>query len=221
MTTTMRAARRAVSDILTKSPIVAVLRAADARDYGRVVDVLVDNGIHSIELTLSTPGTLEYLPALLARLGSDVEIGIGTVVSREQAQRALDCGAHYLVTPIMDLDVIALAVQRGVPVFPGGLTPTELHAAWEAGATAVKIFPAETVGPKYGSHLRGPFPELEFIPSGGVELDDIQSWLGAGAVAVSLGGPLVGDSLRGGSMDALAQRAQKVVCLVADLRAAG
>ncbi|MDQ2850397.1 MAG: bifunctional 4-hydroxy-2-oxoglutarate aldolase/2-dehydro-3-deoxy-phosphogluconate aldolase [Actinomycetota bacterium] len=217
----MRAARRAVSDILTKSPIVAVLRAADARDYGRVVDVLVDNGIHSIELTLSTPGTLEYLPALLARLGSDVEIGIGTVVSREQAQRALDCGAHFLVTPIMDLDVIALAVQRGVPVFPGGLTPTELHAAWEAGATAVKIFPAETVGPKYGSHLRGPFPELEFIPSGGVELDDIQSWLGAGAVAVSLGGPLVGDSLRGGSMDALAQRAQKVVCLVADLRAAG
>jgi 2-dehydro-3-deoxyphosphogluconate aldolase/(4S)-4-hydroxy-2-oxoglutarate aldolase len=199
------------SATLRTHPIIAVLRAADARDYDRVVDTLADNGIRSIELTLSTPGTFEHLPALIERVGTDVEIGIGTIVTAEQAQRAIDAGARYLVTPIVNLDVIALAVKNAVPVFPGGLTPTELFSAWAAGATAVKIFPAETVGPQYGSHLRGPFPDIEFIPSGGVGLDDIPTWLKAGAVAVSLGGPLVGDALKGGSIDALAERCRRAV----------
>jgi 2-dehydro-3-deoxyphosphogluconate aldolase/(4S)-4-hydroxy-2-oxoglutarate aldolase len=199
------------SAILRAHPIIAVLRAADARDYDRVVDTLADNGIRSIELTLSTPGTFEHLPALIERVGTDVEIGIGTIVTADQARRAIDAGARYLVTPIVNLEVIALAVQNAIPVFPGGLTPTELFSAWDAGATAVKIFPAETVGPQYGSHLRGPFPGIEFIPSGGIGLDDIPAWLKAGAVAVSLGGPLVGDAFRGGSLDALAERSRRAV----------
>jgi 2-dehydro-3-deoxyphosphogluconate aldolase/(4S)-4-hydroxy-2-oxoglutarate aldolase len=188
-----------------------VLRAADARDYDSVVDTLAANGIRSIELTLSTPGTFEHLPAMIERVGTDVEIGIGTIVTADQARRAIDAGARYLVTPIINLEVIALAVQNAIPVFPGGLTPTELFSGWDAGATAVKIFPAETVGPQYGGHLRGPFPDIEFIPSGGVGLDDIPTWLKAGAVAVSLGGPLVGDALRGGSLDALAERSRLAV----------
>jgi 2-dehydro-3-deoxyphosphogluconate aldolase/(4S)-4-hydroxy-2-oxoglutarate aldolase len=148
---------------------------------------------------------------MIERVGTDVEIGIGTIVTADQARRAIDAGARYLVTPIINLEVIALAVQNAIPVFPGGLTPTELFSGWDAGATAVKIFPAETVGPQYGGHLRGPFPDIEFIPSGGVGLDDIPTWLKAGAVAVSLGGPLVGDALRGGSLDALAERSRLAV----------
>jgi 2-dehydro-3-deoxyphosphogluconate aldolase/(4S)-4-hydroxy-2-oxoglutarate aldolase len=199
------------SAVLRANPIIAVLRAADARDYDSVVDTLAANGIRSIELTLSTPGTFGHLPAMIERLGTDVEIGIGTIVTADQARRAIDAGARYLVTPIINLEVIALAVQNAIPVFPGGLTPTELFSGWDAGATAVKIFPAETVGPQYGGHLRGPFPDIEFIPSGGVGLDDIPTWLKAGAVAVSLGGPLVGDALRGGSLDALAERSRLAV----------
>ncbi|MCU1506116.1 MAG: 2-dehydro-3-deoxyphosphogluconate aldolase [Microbacteriaceae bacterium] len=199
------------SAVLRANPIIAVLRAADARDYDSVVDTLAANGIRSIELTLSTPGTFEHLPAMIERVGTDVEIGIGTIVTADQARRAIDAGARYLVTPIINLEVIALAVQNAIPVFPGGLTPTELFSGWDAGATAVKIFPAETVGPQYGGHLRGPFPDIEFIPSGGVGLDDIPTWLKAGAVAVSLGGPLVGDALRGGSLDALAERSRLAV----------
>ncbi|TFB67698.1 bifunctional 4-hydroxy-2-oxoglutarate aldolase/2-dehydro-3-deoxy-phosphogluconate aldolase [Cryobacterium sp. Hz9] len=201
---------------MRQHPIIAVLRASAASDYDPVVDVLAENGVRSIELTLSTPGTFEHLPALLKRLGDDVEVGIGTIVTVGQAEFALAAGAHYLVTPIVNLDVIALAVREGIPVFPGGLTPTELYGAWAAGATAVKIFPAETVGPQYGSHLRGPFPDLEFVPSGGIGLDDIPRWLNAGALAVSLGGPLVGDALKGGSLVALAERAQRVTGLAAD-----
>jgi 2-dehydro-3-deoxyphosphogluconate aldolase/(4S)-4-hydroxy-2-oxoglutarate aldolase len=219
VTDTVSPSRLAASALLVANPVIAVLRASRASDYDAVVDVLAENGVRSIELTLSTPGTFEYLPALLERTGADVEIGIGTIVTAQQAQRAIDAGARYLVTPVVNLEVIALAVAAGVPVFPGGLTPTELFSAWDAGATAVKIFPAETVGPQYGSHLRGPFPELQFVPSGGIGFDDVPVWLAAGATAVSLGGPLIGDALKGGSLDALAERARRVTELATDARA--
>ena len=110
----------------------------------------------------------------------------------------------------MNLPVIKLAVERQVAVFPGGLTPTELAAGWNAGATAVKIFPAQTVGAGYLKHLRGPFPDLEAIPSGGVDLDATREWLEAGAVAVSIGGPLLGDALKGGDLGALRNRCRAV-----------
>ncbi|MBB5633706.1 2-dehydro-3-deoxyphosphogluconate aldolase/(4S)-4-hydroxy-2-oxoglutarate aldolase [Cryobacterium mesophilum] len=201
------------SATLRDTPIIAVLRAKDAADYGPVVDTLAENGIRSIELTLSTPNTIELLPRLDAHAGPGIEIGVGTITDLDQAQRAIDAGAAYLVTPVVNVEVIALALRHGLPVYPGGLTPTELQSAWQAGATAVKIFPAETVGPQYGNHLRGPFPELRFVPSGGVLLDDVPAWLSAGATAVSLGGPLIGDALSGGSLEALAERAARVVAL--------
>lgn len=204
-------ARLEPSALLRENPIIAVLRARDAADYDAVIDVLVENGVHSVELTLSTANTFEHLPGLVARGGSDVEIGLGTITTTQQAQRAIDAGARYLVTPITRLDIVDLAVRNGIPVFPGGLTPTELFSAWEAGATAVKIFPAETVGPQFGSHLRGPFPELRFVPSGGITLADIPLWLRAGATAVSLGGPLIGDALKGGSLTELAERTRNAV----------
>ena len=206
------------SAILRGTPIIAVLRAKDAADYAPVIDTLSENGIRSIELTLSTPNTIELLPELLARTGPLVEIGVGTITNVDQAQRAIDAGAAFLVTPVLDEEVIALAVRSRLPVYPGGLTPTELHSAWRAGATAVKIFPAETVGAQYGKHLSGPFPELRFVPSGGVLLDDVAAWLSAGATAVSLGGPLIGDALSGGSLEALAERAARVIEIVRSLR---
>jgi 2-dehydro-3-deoxyphosphogluconate aldolase / (4S)-4-hydroxy-2-oxoglutarate aldolase len=143
-----------------------------------------------------------------------LEIGVGTITTVTDAQRAIDAGAKYLVTPVINLEIIALALKHRLPVFPGGLTPTELHSAWQAGATAVKVFPAQTVGAKYGSHLRGPFPDLRFVPSGGVGLDDIPAWLNAGATAVSLGGPLIGDALKGGSLQGLAERTKRAVEIV-------
>lgn len=211
--------RREPSALLRENPIIAVLRARDAGDYDAVIDVLAENGVRSVELTLSTPNTFEHLPALVKRGGADVEIGLGTITTVDEAQRAIDAGARYLVTPITKLDIVALAVRNGIPVFPGGLTPTELFSAWEAGATAVKIFPAQTVGPQYGSHLRGPFPELRFVPSGGITLADIPLWLRAGATAVSLGGPLIGDALKGGSLTELAERTRVAVEVAGEARA--
>lgn len=202
-----RPTRSAPSELLRSTKIVAVLRADDAKKYLPVLKVLVAEGIRCLELTLTTPGTLEELPDIISQLGSDAEVGVGTVCTPAQATRAIAAGAHYLVTPAMFPGVIETAVTAGVPVYPGGLTPTELRQGWDLGATAVKIFPAETVGPQFGSHLRGPFPDMQFMPSGGINLEDIPAWLRAGALAVSLGGPLIGDALRGGSLSSLAERA--------------
>ncbi|HEU0257181.1 MAG TPA: bifunctional 4-hydroxy-2-oxoglutarate aldolase/2-dehydro-3-deoxy-phosphogluconate aldolase [Microbacteriaceae bacterium] len=189
--------------------MIAVLRARAPHDYDHVLDVLAEGGVRFAEVTLSTPGTLDYLPTLVAR--GDLTVGVGTITTVAEAERAIDGGAAYLVTPVTVVPIVELAVSRGVPVFPGGLTPTELYAGWQAGASAVKIFPAQTVGAAFGKHLRGPFPDLQFVPSGGVGLNDIPAWLAAGALAVSVGGPLIGDALRGGDLDALAARTHEVV----------
>ncbi|MFF2243858.1 bifunctional 4-hydroxy-2-oxoglutarate aldolase/2-dehydro-3-deoxy-phosphogluconate aldolase [Arthrobacter sp. NPDC058130] len=206
--------RPAPSAVLRATRAVAVLRAGHASDYAPVIEALQRGGVLSIELTLSTPGVWDELPLLQDRFGESVEIGVGTVTDAEQAETALDLGAAYIVTPVTDPGVIAACVSRGVPVYPGGLTPTELHTGWKLGATAVKVFPASTVGASYVSQLRGPFPDIEVIPSGGVDIEDVPAWIRAGALAVSLGGPLLGDAFKGGDLAELTARAQRVRELV-------
>jgi 2-dehydro-3-deoxyphosphogluconate aldolase/(4S)-4-hydroxy-2-oxoglutarate aldolase len=212
MTTTL--SRPPLSDRLISSKVIAVLRAPQVSAVAPVCDVLAEEGILSLELTLTTPGLLEALPELVDRYANTADIGVGTILTESEAQRAIESGAQYLVTPTMNLPVIRLAVERQIAVFPGGLTPTELSNGWNAGATAVKIFPAETVGAGYLKHLRGPFPDLEAVPSGGVDLDAAGEWLNAGAVAVSIGGPLLGDALKGGDLGALRDRCRAVRAVV-------
>lgn len=206
--------RPPLSERLTSSKVIAVLRASHVSALAPVCDVLVEEGILSLELTLTTPGLFDALPQLVNRYATAGDVGVGTVRTESEAQRAMDDGAQYLVTPTISLPVVTLAVERQVAVFPGGLTPTELAAGWDAGATAVKIFPAETVGAAYLKHLRGPLPDLEAIPSGGVDLDATREWLQAGAVAVSIGEPLLGDALKGGDLSALRERCRAVRALI-------
>lgn len=200
--------RLALPQRLRERPVVAVLRADHARDYGPVVEALAEGGVLSIELTLSTAGVLADLPGLVGRFGAYADIGVGTVTEAWEAAAAIDGGAAYLVTPTVNHDVVALATARGVPVFPGGLTPTELLGGWRSGATAVKLFPASAVGPGYLGQLKGPFPDMPVIPSGGISVEDAPGWIAAGSVAVSIGGPLLQDAFRGGSLPDLTRRAR-------------
>jgi len=195
--------------------IIAVLRADHASAYRPVVRTLVECGIREIELTLTTPETLGHVRSLIDEFGADGSIGVGTVTDEELARRALDAGAQFLVTPGLVAGAPALASRQGVPTIMGALTPTEVVAAMAAGADAVKIFPASAVGPDYLGQLRGPFPSLVAIPSGGVGIADAPAWFAAGAAAVSMGGPLVGDALAGGSLSALRERAALLVESVA------
>jgi len=206
--------RPPLSDRLIRSKVIAVLRASHVSALMPVCDVLVEEGILSLELTLTTPGLLDALPEFVYRYAETADVGVGTILGEAEAHQAMDSGAQYLVTPTMNLAVVRLAVERQVAVIPGGLSPTELADGWNAGATAVKIFPAETVGAAYLKHLRGPFPDLEGIPSGGVDLDATREWLAAGAAAVSIGGPLLGDALKSGDLSALRHRCRAVRAVV-------
>lgn len=208
--------RPIASSILEANPVIAVMRTSHAREYAPVIEALMRGGVRSLELTLSTQGVFDELPRLKDQFGTAAEIGVGTITSLSQAQQALDGGADYLVTPAMDTAVINAAIERGIPVYPGGLTPTELQAGWQAGATAVKLFPASAVGPGYIGQLRGPFPDMRIVPSGGIGIEDAPAWIEAGALAVSLGGPLLRDAFSGGSLTELATRAEKLTGLVAE-----
>jgi 2-dehydro-3-deoxyphosphogluconate aldolase/(4S)-4-hydroxy-2-oxoglutarate aldolase len=206
------------SQLLLDTRVVAVMRATHAREYAPVIEALVNGGVVSIELTLSTAGVFEEIGDLAARFGADAEIGVGTITSVEQAVAAIDAGAGYLVTPLTDAAIIDAAVSRGVAIYPGGLTPSELFTGWSRGGTAVKVFPASAVGPSYISQLRGPFPDIEVVPSGGIDIENAPDWIRAGALAVSLGGPLLGDAFKGGSLTALTERATRLRGLVDDAR---
>ncbi|MGJ3404183.1 bifunctional 4-hydroxy-2-oxoglutarate aldolase/2-dehydro-3-deoxy-phosphogluconate aldolase [Glutamicibacter sp. Je.9.36] len=199
--------RIGIPGTLRENPVVAVLRAGHAEEYAPVIEALVAGNVTNIELTLSTRGVFDLLPEICAAFEGRAQIGVGTVTSVQQAARAIDAGARFIVTPVTDTAVVHACVEAGIPVFPGGMTPTELYGGWKAGASAVKIFPASQVGAGYVKDLRGPFPGIEVIPSGGVGIQDAIEWVKAGAVAVSVGGPLLGDAFRGGDLAALTDRA--------------
>jgi 2-dehydro-3-deoxyphosphogluconate aldolase/(4S)-4-hydroxy-2-oxoglutarate aldolase len=193
---------------LAATRVVAILRAENADRAETVVDVLVEAGVRCLELTLTTRGALEVVERLAARVPRDVEVGVGTVLTAADVDRSVDAGATFVVSPSVEPEVIAAALRRRVASYPGAFTPTEIAAAWKAGASAVKLFPAGQLGPGYLKDVRAPLPDIPVVPTGGVDIASIDAWLGAGAVAVGMGGPLIGDALApDGDLGALAQRA--------------
>jgi 2-dehydro-3-deoxyphosphogluconate aldolase/(4S)-4-hydroxy-2-oxoglutarate aldolase len=169
--------------------------------------------VRAVEVTLTSEGALEAFARLREELPGDALLGVGTVRSLGDAERAAEAGATYLIAPDFRADVVAWAVERELPVVPGALTPTEVAAAWAAGATAVKVFPVSAVGgPAYVKAVRAPLPEVPLLPTGGVGIDDIGAYLAAGAAAVGVGAPLLGDAGGpGGDLAALAARARRAV----------
>jgi 2-dehydro-3-deoxyphosphogluconate aldolase / (4S)-4-hydroxy-2-oxoglutarate aldolase len=198
---------------LAAVPVMAILRASDAGRFLEVGRVLYEAGVRAIEVTLTSRGALEALGRLRGELAGDAVLGVGTVRSPGDAEAAVEAGAAYLVAPDLRPEVVAWAVERGVPVVPGALTPTEVAAAWAAGATAVKVFPVSAVGgPAYLKAVRAPLPEVPLVPTGGVGIDDIGAYLAAGAVVVGIGSPLLGDAGDpGGDLGGLAERARRAV----------
>lgn len=195
---------------MTESRVVAIVRGGDERYLMPVCRALVDAGIGAIEITTNTTGWEQAVQAL-ADEGS-VAVGAGTVLTPDHVARAAEAGASYVVAPDIDLDVARAAADRGLGWLPGALSPTEILRAWRAGATAVKVFPAASVGgPSYLRQVRAPLDDVLLVPTGGVKLDEILAYLAAGAVAVGLGSPLIGDALEHGDLQALVARAARVI----------
>lgn len=186
---------------------LAILRASRADHLQAAANTLLDAGFGIMEFPLTTPGALATIETVSRQLGTSALIGAGTVLTGEQARSAIDAGAQFLVTPAVCLDVLQVATAAGLPVISGCFSPTDVLTAQQAGTAAVKLFPAVTLGPEYARQLLGPFPDLEFVPTGGVDLAAAKPWLDCGAIALGLGAPLVGESLETGDMTKLARHA--------------
>lgn len=193
-------------------PAVAILRGGTGEHVEDVVRTLVDAGVTAIEITTNTPRWREGIAWAAERYGTAASIGVGTVLDPGQVDEAAAAGASFAVSPHTDVAVGERAHERGLGWYPGAATPTEIVHAWQAGARAVKVFPAAQLGgPAFLRQVLAPLDFVDVVPTGGIGVDDAADYLAAGAVAVGLGSPLVGDALVSGDLDGLRDRAERLV----------
>jgi 2-dehydro-3-deoxyphosphogluconate aldolase/(4S)-4-hydroxy-2-oxoglutarate aldolase len=202
--------------------IVPVVRAAAIDDARRAIDAIHAGGISIIEVTLTVPNATEVIYEVARQYGSKIFVGAGTVTTSAEAEKCIGAGARFLVSPGLSLGVIRTAKKARVLCIPGAMTPTELMAAREAGAQLVKIFPCGNLGgPKYIKALRGPFPEMKMIPTGGVNLTNAAEYIEAGAFALGVGGDLVdAAALRAGNAKKITETAHALADTIRRCRAA-
>lgn len=199
-------------ETILQKKIIAIIRL---ENYDRAIEVaqaLVAGGISVMEFTLTGSGATEAVRRVRTQLGAAACVGVGTVLSREAAQASISAGAQFIVTPAVRLPVIAECVRQNIPIACGALTPTELLEAHEAGSELVKLFPAQTFGPKYIKDVLAPFPFIKLVPTGGVSPENAREYLAAGAVAVGIGGNLVSkQAVATGNFAAITAAAQACV----------
>jgi 2-dehydro-3-deoxyphosphogluconate aldolase/(4S)-4-hydroxy-2-oxoglutarate aldolase len=171
--------------------IVAVVRSESSQSLVKVVEALADGGVTAAEITFTVPDAVDVIRLVRQQVGDRIVLGAGTVLDPETARAALLAGAEYIVAPVVNVEVIKLCRRYDKAVMPGAFTPTEVLAAWEAGADVVKVFPADVGGPAYLKALHGPLPQVRLMPTGGVDLNTAEAFLKGGACCLGVGGALV------------------------------
>jgi 2-dehydro-3-deoxyphosphogluconate aldolase/(4S)-4-hydroxy-2-oxoglutarate aldolase len=201
--------------------VVAIVRLDSSAQLLKTAQAIQAGGIRAIEFTMTTPGALDTLEEAARHLDKNTFLGAGTVLDAETARAVILAGAKFIVAPNLNLDVIATARRYSVAVIPGALTPTEILAAWEAGADLVKVFPASIGGPELIKALRGPLPHIKMIPTGGVDINTAAAFIKAGSSAVAVGGNLVNkDIIQRGEFDKITALAKQYVEIIAQARRA-
>jgi 2-dehydro-3-deoxyphosphogluconate aldolase / (4S)-4-hydroxy-2-oxoglutarate aldolase len=192
--------------LLRERRLLAIVRGSHAESALATVLTLASEGVGLIEVSLTSEGALDVIAQARAKVGPETVLGAGTVLTIADVHDVVAAGAEFIVTPGM-ADAVPAALDRGMPAIVGALTPSEVIAAGNAGAAAIKIFPASALGgPDYLRSLRAPFPKIPFVPVGGVDEDSARRHLAYGALAVGVGNPLIGDAADGGDLDALRAR---------------
>jgi 2-dehydro-3-deoxyphosphogluconate aldolase / (4S)-4-hydroxy-2-oxoglutarate aldolase len=211
---------REILAFITEVGIVPVVRTTSAENAIQAVEALYRGGIRAAEITMTVPGAIRALEKVADRFGDKLMLGAGTVLDPDTARACMLAGAEFFVTPSLRVSTIEMAKRYSKVICPGALTPTEVLTAWEAGADVVKIFPCGNVGgAKYIKALKGPFPHIEMIPTGGVNLETAGEFLKAGACAVAVGGELVDAKAIGeGKFDVLEERARQYLEVIAKAR---
>jgi 2-dehydro-3-deoxyphosphogluconate aldolase/(4S)-4-hydroxy-2-oxoglutarate aldolase len=201
--------------------VVPVVRTPTAEAAIRSIEAIHRGGVRAAEITMTVPGAIRALEKVADQFGDSIILGAGTVLDPETARACMLAGAQFFVTPALNLKTIEIAQRYSKPIMPGALTPTEVVNAWEAGADVVKIFPASAVGgAKYIKALKGPFPQIEMIPTGGVNLETAADFLKAGACAIAVGGELIdAGTIKEGKYEIFTARAQQYLEIVQRTRA--
>jgi 2-dehydro-3-deoxyphosphogluconate aldolase/(4S)-4-hydroxy-2-oxoglutarate aldolase len=211
---------REILAFITEVGIVPVVRTSSAESAVQAVEAMYAGGVRAAEITMTVPGAIRALEKVADRFGDKIMLGAGTVLDPETARACMLAGAEFFVTPSLRVSTIEMVKRYSKVICPGALTPTEVLTAWEAGADVVKIFPCGNVGgPKYIKALKGPFPQIEMIPTGGVNLETAGEFLKAGACAVAVGGELVdAKSIKDGRFDVIEERARQYLAAIAKAR---
>lgn len=195
-------------------PVIGILRGVDSAFFRRVMDTSFEAGLQAIEVTMNTEGAQQIVSLHKSAVPAGKLLGMGTVRNLEEAKKAVEAGAMFLVTPNTDTGVIEYARSCSVPVIAGALTPTEVYTAWSAGAEMVKVFPCGPFGPRYIRELRGPYEQIPLVAVGGVTLDNIKEYFASGAGAVGASTSLFGrEALKERNFDKIAENVKKFISL--------
>jgi 2-dehydro-3-deoxyphosphogluconate aldolase/(4S)-4-hydroxy-2-oxoglutarate aldolase len=191
MNRSVRLSRAAVTEAIERLGVVAVIRLKDATVLRAIVNALMTGGVRALEVTMTTPRAIELITEIAPTLADGFLIGAGTVLDAATARQAIEAGAQFVVSPVLNPVIIDECHRQDVAVMPGCFSPTEILHAVDAGADIVKVFPATSLGPNFFKDLRGPFPHVKLMPTGGVTIDNAGEWIRAGAVAVGIGSALL------------------------------
>jgi 2-dehydro-3-deoxyphosphogluconate aldolase/(4S)-4-hydroxy-2-oxoglutarate aldolase len=205
---------------LRRGGLVPVLRAPSADDALAISEVLCKAGLTALEITMTVPGAVEVIRTLVGKFGKDLLVGAGTVLDAKTAAACIEAGANFIISPSLELEVVAHCNQAGVAVLPGALTPTEIVKAWRSGADMVKVFPCSAVGgASYLKAVKAPLPQIEMVPTGGVSLETAAAFIKAGAAALGVGGDLVDlAAVKSGRGEEVAGRARRYLEIVREAR---
>jgi 2-dehydro-3-deoxyphosphogluconate aldolase / (4S)-4-hydroxy-2-oxoglutarate aldolase len=212
--------KQAILKRIAELGLLAVLRAPDPAGARRTADALVEAGVLGIEITYSTPDAASVIAGVKQSYGDEVLVGAGTLVTHAQVSEAAEAGASYLVSPGLDDEVVASMRATGLPAMAGVLTPTEVMRGVRLGVDVMKLFPGSLGGPSYLRSLRGPFPDVPFMPTGGVSADNVGDWLAAGAIAVGAGSELAsaGD-ISSGDFAGIREKGRRFLTAIREARA--
>jgi 2-dehydro-3-deoxyphosphogluconate aldolase/(4S)-4-hydroxy-2-oxoglutarate aldolase len=218
----MTIAKHNVMSWIKEIALVPIVRTPDAESALAAVDALRAGGIDCVEITMTVHNAIKAIEKIADRFGTEILLGAGTVLDAETARACILAGAQFLVTPALNVKTIELARRYSKPIFPGALTPTEVLTAWEAGADAIKVFPCNALGgAKYIKALKAPLPQIELVPTGGVNLETVADFLAAGSAAVGVGSELVDNkSIADKNYALITERARKFRETAASARAA-
>ncbi|HEX8399177.1 MAG TPA: bifunctional 2-keto-4-hydroxyglutarate aldolase/2-keto-3-deoxy-6-phosphogluconate aldolase [Pyrinomonadaceae bacterium] len=214
--------KREVIQKIVEIGLVPVIRASSEDEAMRVIDAILKGGIPVLEITMTVPGAMKVMETLAVRYGGDALIGAGTVLDSETARMCILSGAQFVISPALNLETIQLCKRYSITVMPGALTPTEVVTAWQSGADFVKVFPCSAMGgASYIKGLKAPLPQIELIPTGGVNLKTAADFIKAGSSALGVGADLVDvKAIRAGEASVITERARQFLEIVQEARSA-